>query len=75
MEAAIVLWIIFGTIGAGIGSKKGKPWMGLALGILLGIFGVIIMLFVKPDREYLIHQEQARIEAAQEAQRRMNVTL
>jgi hypothetical protein len=33
------------------------------------------MLFVKPDREYLIHQEQARIEAAQEAQRRMNVTL
>ena len=70
MSALIVLWLIFGAIGAGIGSRKGRPWMGLALGVVLGLFGVIIMLFVPADKEYLIRQEQARIEAAAEAQRR-----
>lgn len=70
MEVAIVVWLILGAIGAGIGSKKGKPWMGLALGVLLGIIGVIIMLFVKPDREHLIRQEQDRLSMAAEAQRR-----
>lgn len=72
MEVAIVIWLILGAIGAGIGVKKGRPWMGLALGILLGIIGVIVMLFVPADREYLIRQEQARIATAQEAQRRIN---
>lgn len=72
MGALIVIWLILGAIGAGIGSRKGRPWMGLALGVTLGIVGVIIMLFVRPDREHLIRQEQDRIEAAREAQRRMS---
>lgn len=71
MGALIVIWLILGAIGAGIGAKKGRPWMGLALGVILGIFGVIIMLFVPADREYLIQKEQARLEASREAQRRM----
>jgi hypothetical protein len=70
MSAFIVIWLICGAIGAGIGSRKGRPWMGLALGILLGILGIIVMLFVPADKEHLIRQEQTRIEAAAEAQRR-----
>ena len=71
MEVAIVVWLILGAIGAGIGVKKGRPWMGLALGILLGIIGVIIMLFVPADREHLIRQEQQRRAIVDEANRRM----
>lgn len=67
MEAVVVVWLILGAVGAAIGYKKGKPWMGLALGIILGIFGVIIMIFVKPDRDYLVKQERQRQEIAQQA--------
>lgn len=38
-----------------------------ALGVLLGVIGIIIMLFVKPDRAYLVRQEQERQEIAVQA--------
>jgi hypothetical protein len=63
----VICWIIFGAIGAAFGARKGKPWMGLALGVLLGIFGVIIMIFIKPDHDYLVKQERARIALEAEA--------
>ena len=63
----IAFWIIEGAIGTAIGVKKGKPWMGLALGFILGVFGIIIMLFVKPDRDYLVKQERQRQEIAEQA--------
>ena len=69
MSAVIVIWLILGAVGAAIGYKKGKPWQGLALGIILGIFGVIIMIFVRPDRDYLLKQEKARLDIEAEARR------
>ena len=68
-----LIWLIFGAIATAIGAKKGQLWMGLALGVVLGIFGVIIMLFVKPSREHLIEQERVRLEAEAEARRRMGL--
>lgn len=38
----------FGAIGAAIGSSKGSTFEGLILGALLGIIGIIILLFMKP---------------------------
>jgi hypothetical protein len=67
MGLLIALWIIEGAVGTAIGVKKGKPWMGLALGVLLGVIGVIIMLFVKPDRDYLVKQERERQEISVQA--------
>lgn len=42
-------WVlVFGAIGAAIGSSKGQTGTGLILGALLGIIGIIILLFMKP---------------------------
>lgn len=46
---SIFFWIlVFGAIGAAIGSSKGQTGTGLILGALLGIIGIIILLFMKP---------------------------
>lgn len=45
----LLFWIICGVIGGMIGSSKGKPGAGVALGFLLGPLGVIIALVMKAD--------------------------
>ena len=71
MGALIVLWLLWGGIAAAIGARKGKMWMGLALGVTIGVFGVLVMLIVKPDREYTIQKEAEKLAVAREAQSRV----
>jgi hypothetical protein len=45
----LFIWLLCGIIGYLIGDKKNRPVLGLALGFLLGIFGIIIMLMVPAE--------------------------
>lgn len=47
----IVISIICGIIGAMIGSPKNLAGSGFLLGIILGPFGIIIILLIKGDRK------------------------
>lgn len=46
----IVVWgVVFGTLAGLVTNSKGRGWgEGIALGGLLGIFGLIIVAFFKP---------------------------
>ena len=44
----IILWIIFGLIGAAIGQKKGRSLEGFFAGLLLGPLGLIYIIVKKP---------------------------
>lgn len=44
----VILWIIFGLIGAAIGQKKGRPIEGFFAGLLLGPLGLIYIIVKKP---------------------------
>jgi len=43
--------LVFGLLGAAIGSSKGMTGTGLLLGALLGLIGIIILLFMKPANQ------------------------
>lgn len=47
----LVIWLLCGIIGLLIGQNKGRPIQGLALGFLLGIFGVIIIAVMGPAED------------------------
>lgn len=42
----LVMTLLMGAVGYGIGDKKGRPGLGLALGLVIGVFGVIIIALV-----------------------------
>lgn len=49
MEGFVVLiWIICGIAGYSIGNAKGRGPTGLLLGLLLGVFGIIIIAVMGP---------------------------
>jgi len=55
MEALVVmslLWglLFWGPICACIGSRKGSGWTGFFLGVILGIFGLLIIIPMRGDR-------------------------
>jgi uncharacterized membrane protein YeaQ/YmgE (transglycosylase-associated protein family) len=44
----LIVWLLCAGLAGYIGNSKGKLGLGVVLGLLLGVIGVIIMLFVKP---------------------------
>ena len=46
----VVIWICFAVIGSAIGEKKGRKNTGIVLGLLLGPFGLIIILAMDGDK-------------------------
>lgn len=46
----ILIWILCGIVAALIGGAKGRGCLGFILGILLGPFGILIMLVTPGDR-------------------------
>ena len=47
----LIFWLLCGVVAAVIGAKKGAGGTGFILGVLLGPFGILIVLFVKGDRK------------------------
>lgn len=49
------MWILFAVIGYNIGDRKGLGALGAVLGLVLGIFGVLIIAVIpakdKPKAE------------------------
>lgn len=50
MAVFIVLWGVCVAIATAIGSSKGKAGTGFALGLLLGLIGVIIVAVMGDDK-------------------------
>ena len=55
MELLILGGLIFGIIGAAIGSRKNSGCAGALLGLLLGPIGLIIALCMRGDRKPCQH--------------------
>ena len=47
-ELTLLCWLLFALLGYLMGVKKNREVEGLFLGLILGIFGLLIMLFLKP---------------------------
>jgi hypothetical protein len=45
----VVVWVICGGIGYAIGNSKGRAGAGLALGLFLGIIGIVIIAVMQPS--------------------------
>ena len=64
----VLIWAATGAIvGELIGARKGRPWTGVVLGVLLGWIGVIIIAVTPPTREKLVQRERERLEIQREA--------
>ncbi len=64
----IINAIIATIVAARIGSRrKGRPNLGLILGLLLGWIGVIIIACVPPTRDMLVLRERERLQIQREA--------
>jgi hypothetical protein len=48
----LIFWAIFAFAGYYIGKDKNRAGEGLALGLFLGIIGVIIIACLKPNPEF-----------------------
>ena len=48
MAILVVVWLVCAFLGALIGSSKGQAAAGFFLGLLLGVIGLIIVVFLKP---------------------------
>jgi len=44
----VVIWVYVSWL---VGSRKGKPWLGVLLGLVLGFIGLIIMLLLPEDQK------------------------
>jgi hypothetical protein len=44
----VVIWLVMAALGAWVGGRKQRPVLGLALGLVLGLIGVLIIALVPP---------------------------
>jgi uncharacterized membrane protein YeaQ/YmgE (transglycosylase-associated protein family) len=51
----LVIWIICGLIGWAVGNSKGRPKFGFTTGFLLGLIGVVIVVFSRSASELDAH--------------------
>lgn len=59
----IILWVVFVFASRMAGSRKGKAGTGLVLGLFLGPAGLLMALFLRPDKKQLEKEDIALGEA------------
>ena len=57
MGAVLIIWAAFGAIGYAIANPKGKGGAGVALGLLLGILGIIIAACLSDSPEVALRKQ------------------
>jgi ABC-type Na+ efflux pump permease subunit len=69
MTALIIIsWILAAIVAARIGSRvKGRPTLGLLLGVLLSWIGVLIIAVWPPSHDMLVLREEKRLQVQREA--------
>jgi hypothetical protein len=58
MAAALVcllLWVAFGFVGWRLGESKGRPVLGVVLGLLLGVIGLVVIALVPGSKHRSDH--------------------
>jgi uncharacterized membrane protein YeaQ/YmgE (transglycosylase-associated protein family) len=73
--AQVAIWLILdilaAIVAARIGSRrKGRPNLGLLLGIFLGWIGVIVIALIPPTHDMLVLRETERLRIQDEARSR-----
>jgi predicted membrane channel-forming protein YqfA (hemolysin III family) len=64
----VLIWVVAAAVVATIiGSRKGRPWTGFLLGLLLGWIGVIIIAVTSPTRARRVERERERLQIQREA--------
>ncbi len=65
----LLIWVAAAAVTAtAIGRRKGRPWAGFLLGLLLGWIGVIVIAVIPPTHDALVARERERMEVQREAQ-------
>jgi hypothetical protein len=69
MTALIIIsWVLAAIVAARIGSRiKGRPTLGLLLGLFLSWIGVIIIAVWPPSHDMLVLREEERLQVQREA--------
>lgn len=64
----LLIWALGGIIAATIaGRRKGRPWTGFVLGLLLGWIGVIVIAVTPPTHAMRVQRERERQRIQREA--------
>jgi predicted membrane channel-forming protein YqfA (hemolysin III family) len=64
----LLIWVVAATVVATIiGNRKGRPWTGFILGLLLGWIGVIIIAVTPPTYAMRVQRERERQRIQREA--------
>jgi CDP-diglyceride synthetase len=66
----LIVALASGFGGRAVGKRRGRPWLGFVLGLLLSLLGLLVIALIPASREAQITAEQQRIEIQQEAARR-----
>lgn len=64
----VLIWVVAAAVAAAIvGNRKGRPWTGFLLGLLLGWIGVVIIAVTPPTRARRVERERERLQIEREA--------
>lgn len=64
----LLVWVVAATVVATIiGNRKGRPWTGFTLGLLLGWIGVVIIAVTPPTHAMRVRRERERQRIQREA--------